>query len=83
MIALSNVTKTIVILLQTNNYNNNKNNNNDNKNNSNKGLIPTLAVANARLPSLSGSNGPLYCVEGPKLKSNSHIVQIQVPGLAY
>ena len=50
MIALSNVTKTIVILLQINKYNNNKNNNNDNKNNSNKGLIPTIAVANARLP---------------------------------
>ena len=46
-------------------------------------ITSTLAVANARLPKLAGSNGPLYCVDGQKPKSNSHIVQIQVAGLAY
>ena len=43
-------------------------------NNNKKELISTLAVANARLPQLAGSNGSLYCVEGQKFKSNSIIV---------
>ena len=39
-----------------------------------KGLIPTLAVVKSRLPQLASSNGPLYCAEGQKPKSNIHIV---------
>ena len=58
-------------VIKCNKYNNNNNNNN---NNNIKGRIPTLTVANASLPYLAGSNGPLYCVEGQKPKSNSHIV---------
>ena len=31
----------------------------------------------------NNNNAPLYCVERQKPKSNSHIIQIQVAGLAY
>ena len=55
----------------------------ENNDNNNKGLIPHLALANVHLPYSAGLNEQLYCVEGQKPKSNSHIVQIQVAGLTY